>query len=229
MQLFKNTNDIELVDKKFKLLTTNFQVHEDVVNFGVPSIQNILEYDIQDFFLDVNHILKTISETDPNLKGITFNHENVYDEPGDAVDVKYNIELRTPGTMSANSQPHAGKQQYKFKVLDVLDDLDNPGYGVIVSGMFMDNTVFITPWAKTYTTANRVAMALEDLIPDYRWFFEGKGLQHLWFLGRESDTFQNFEQNTLFGCPLKFYVRTLKIKKVYEKKLEEIIVTLYNK
>ena len=119
------------------------------------------------------------------------------------------------------------KIQPGVRVVEVLDDVENPGYSVLVFGQFMDNKIRITPWSKTYTTANRVANAIENLIPDYMFYFKKRGAQQIRLEYRGEDMFQNWEQNVFFGCPLNYYVRTLKIKKVYEKKLEEIIVEFY--
>lgn len=231
-QLFKNTNDVVLTEQKFTLLSNSiFDLSVDTTDFALGEVFEIPEWDIDDFPKDLLFIIEKLKHTTPNLQGITFNHEAVYTVPSDGVDLRYTIVSRTPGTFGGRlnelQEPGQGRLNYKFKLLDILDDLDNPGYGVLVFGQYMDNVIRLTPWSKTYTTANRVANVIEDLIPDYMFYFKKRGAQQIRFERRGEDMFQNFENNTFYGCPLNYYVRTLKIKKVYEKKLEEIIVEFH--
>ena len=230
IHLFKNTEDIDLVEKKITLLSPNFFDIESLpyVDYGgIGQTGDILNYDIDDFFKDVNDLIETLKDSDNSIKGFTFRHSSAHELPSDGIDLRFNILKRTPATWSAGVGPHEGKQQYKYKPLSVFDDLENPGYSTIVYGQFMDNTIVMVPWAKTWTTANRAAHTLEDFIPDYTWYYQKRGMQQIRYLGRGEDLFQSTEQNALYGCPLMFYVRTLKIKKVQERKLEEIIVKLY--
>lgn len=229
-KLFKNTNDVDLVEKKFTLLSPNFfdiELANGSDYSGIQNVGDVLEYDIDDFFKDVNDLINILKDTNNEIKGFTFYHQSSHTLPSDGIDLKFNIIKRTPATWSANSDPHQGRLQYKYRPLGVFDDLENPGYSTIVFGQFMDNTIVLVPWSKTWTTANRAAKTLEDFIPEYTWYYQKKGLQQIRYLGRGEDLFQSLEQNALYGCPLMFYLRTLKIKKVQERKLEEIILKLY--
>lgn len=226
MNLFQNTNDVDLTQKKITLLSPNFYDTTANADFGIGEIGDYLDYDVEDFIKDIDHLLKTLAPTDNKYKNFDFNHESVYSPPPEGINVRYTIMRRGPGTWSAGVGPFEGTVQYKFRLLNVFEDLDAPGYNVLMFGQFLDNRILITPWAKTYTTANRAAHTLEDLLPEYAWFFAKKGLQQIRYEGRMADVFQGTENNSLFGCPLQFYIRTLKLKRVREKKLEEIIIQL---
>jgi hypothetical protein len=232
IDLFKSKDPQSLVDKKIDILeVANFDTSllDTNLNVGFEEPYKLIHYDIDEFIRDLDIMLGRLAQNQPAWEGFDLNHEHVYDIKKDEIEVRYSVISRKPGTMSRTSKPGAGRAAHHYRLLDIADDPKNMSYAILVYGMLFDNIISITPWSKTYTTANRAARQLEDLILDYGHIFARNGLQQLRYEGRDGDQFQNTEQHPMFGCPLVVFARTLKIKYIYEKKLEEIAMQAYIK
>ena len=61
---------------------------------------------------------------------------------------------------------------------------------------------------------------------DYTWWFKLQGVNRILFWGRGEDQTVDDDGNKWFGRPLDYFVRTEKLRRFEEKKLEEILIKL---
>lgn len=107
-----------------------------------------------------------------------------------------------------------------------IEDPDNPGYKRAVLGYFHDNELTLTCWARTAKQANERALWLEDLMEDYSWFFVYSGVNRLIYQGRGAEQVQDIQDNKIYGRPIKYFVRTEKLRAISQKEIEEIVIRL---
>lgn len=130
---------------------------------------------------------------------------------------------RQPAVMSS-SAPMGKPRELKPHVREVYDDPILPRYQIWELGWMRDNIIEFTMWSKTNKEANKLALWFEDFMHHNMWFFRSRGVNQLYFKGREQD-FMILDKR-LVGRPLTYFVRTEKITQIREKVLEEIIVNL---
>ena len=133
---------------------------------------------------------------------------------------------RVPG---AYSQGGAGEGNIKNRrpiLREQMKDPDNPGYRRSVMGFYYDNIIRLIAWARTNKVANNRAVWLENVMEEYSWFFAFSGVNRILFEGwRPSETI-TINNNTYFGRPIDFFVRTEKLFNISEKELEQICIRL---
>ena len=105
-------------------------------------------------------------------------------------------------------------------------DAANPDYRYTVQGYWYDNLIRFTCWARTNKQANERANWFEDFMEDYTWWFRLQGVGRVLFWGRGEDDIVRDDENKWYGRPLDYFVRTEKLRRFEEKKLEEILIQL---
>ena len=185
-------------------------------------------YDLMDLMDDIYDFLNQYQKRTNEFKNLSFIPSFTYYLPSesDQDSLRYKIVQRTDGTMEQGAAPHSGRRNFKWTLYNVMEDAKNPGYKVLFYAKPMDNTVDLVCWSKNYRDANRSALDLENIFDMYGYLFKKKGLNALRFEGRQSDAFHEKSNVAWYGCPLRYYFRTMKIKMVYEKTLEEIVLEL---
>jgi hypothetical protein len=130
---------------------------------------------------------------------------------------------RAPGVMGKTA-PQGAPRELKPTVREVYDDPVIPRYQIWELGWMRDNVVEFCIWSQTNKEANKTALWFEDFMNANMWFFRSRGVNQLYFNGRDSD-FQILDKR-LVGRPLTYFVRTERITQLREKVLEEIVVNL---
>jgi len=188
----------------------------------VKVADEIKDYDKTEFIDDVYDFLTGYQEQTGEFKDFTFNADFVDQIPGDSEtnSLRYEIYERE------YAQGAQGIRDPRWNLRDVVEDVNNPGYSVLVFTKPFENKIGLTCWSKNYRDADRFADQIEDLIDTYGKIFKAKGLQSLRFLKRGRDLFKERENHTWYGCPLIYLVKTYKVKLVYEKMLEDIAIEI---
>jgi len=227
MRFVKYTSDIGAVAKQI--------VSNAVTSFAGPMDKQLLtdlgdqiiDYDLDDFVDDLYEFLNQYQQTTGEFKDFTFNASYAYSVPLDSEQnaLRFHVIERTDAsTQGGVSNPHTGRRNYKWMLYNTIDDLQNPGYKVLTFVKPMDNTIELVSWSKNYRDANKFALQIEDLLDTYSYLFKAKGLIDLRFLGRRDDLFYQTTSLSWYGCPMRYYIKTFKIKLVYEKLLEQLTI-----
>ena len=185
-------------------------------------------YDIMDFIDDLYDFLNQYNDKTKEFKEFDFKPKSVYSIPSEdeGNTLRYNIKERSYATTQQGFSAHNGRKDYKWQLLDIVEDKEHPKYKVLVFNKSFDNTLILTSWSKNYRDANKFAFQLESLLDTYKSIFKLKGLIDLRYEGRGDDIFREVSNYAYYGCPLEFYVKTNQIRLVYEKVLEEITINL---
>lgn len=130
---------------------------------------------------------------------------------------------RGPAVMS-KSAPQGSPRELKPTVREVYDDPVIPRYQIWELGWMRDNIIEFCIWSQTNKEANKIALWFEDFMNNNMWFFRSRGVNQLYFNGRDND-FVILDKR-LVGRPLTYFVRTEKITQLREKVLEEMVVNL---
>lgn len=130
---------------------------------------------------------------------------------------------RGPGVMG-KSAPMGKPRELKPTVRDVYDDPILPRYQIWELGWMRDNIIEFTMWSQSNKEANKMALWFEDFMNANMWFFRSRGVNQLYFNGRDEDF--HILDKRLVGRPLTYFVRTERITQLREKVLEEIVVNL---
>lgn len=130
---------------------------------------------------------------------------------------------RAPAVMGKTA-PQGKPRELKPTVREVYDDPDLPRYQIWELGWMRDNIIEFTMWSQTNKEANKMALWFEDFMNANMWFFRSRGVNQLYFNGRDGD-FVILDKR-LVGRPLTYFVRTERITQLREKVLEEIVVNL---
>ena len=130
---------------------------------------------------------------------------------------------RGPAVMS-KSAPQGSPRELKPTVREVYDDPVLPRYQIWELGWMRDNIIEFCIWSQTNKEANKIALWFEDFMNNNMWFFRSRGVNQLYFNGRDND-FVILDKR-LVGRPLTYFVRTEKITQLREKVLEEMVVNL---
>ena len=130
---------------------------------------------------------------------------------------------RGPAVMS-KSAPQGSPRELKPTVREVYDDPVLPRYQIWELGWMRDNIIEFCIWSQTNKEANKIALWFEDFMSNNMWFFRSRGVNQLYFNGRDND-FVILDKR-LVGRPLTYFVRTEKITQLREKVLEEMVVNL---
>lgn len=130
---------------------------------------------------------------------------------------------RGPGVMSKTA-PMGKPRELKPTVREVYDDPILPRYQIWELGWMRDNVIEFCIWCQTNKEANKLALWFEDFMNANMWFFRSRGVNQLYFNGRDEDFI--ILDKRLVGRPLTYFVRTERITQLREKVLEEIVVNL---
>lgn len=230
--------------KRFQPASKNDEVAKIVVNIlenngsleATPEAHDlgadyIKGYDYIEFIDDTHDLFKKLQDS-KQLKDFSFQphaaYRDVPESEGNAI--RYKLVKRTFATLSQQSEAHVGVLAFKPMLIDIMDDAKNPGYKVLVYYTPYDNTIEFTSWSKNYRDGNLGADFIQEILTTYAPLLKRKGLQQLKFLQRGTDVFQEFGTYSMYGFPVRFYARTYKIKLVYEKTLETLVIeTLISK
>jgi len=183
-------------------------------------------YDVMEFIDDLYDFLNEYQTKTQSFQDFSFQPSFTYalPNPDEQNAFRYTLHMRTDASLEQGAGQHNGRKSQKWILYNVMEDKFNPGYKVLVYIKPFDNTIDFTSWSKNYTDANKAAFEFENLMSTYGYMFKMKGLQDLRFEGRQKDMFHERGNVAWYGCPLRYYVKTYKIKLVYEKMLEEIIL-----
>lgn len=172
----------------------------------------------------VNYMEREGSTEDARIN-VMFSNTDV---PMDVESISITLLSRLPGSFEKSTVMDVMSPSKTRTMKPVLreegEDPDAPGYRRAILGCFYDNIIELTAWARTAKTANDRALWLEDLMEEYQYFFKLSGVNRLMFAERGTDQSLNVNGNIIHGRPLRFYVRTEKIRAVRQKTLEQIYI-----
>jgi hypothetical protein len=154
---------------------------------------------------------------------VTYNKPDV---DADVETISMEFVDRQPG-MFSQGRPWQGKiKNRRPRVREMVDDPDNPGYKRVVLGYFYDNMLKLTCWARTNKQANQRAMWLENVMEEYTYYFITAGVNRILYEGWRGNETIRVGNNTYYGRPIEYFVRTEKLRNVSQKKLEQLYVGL---
>jgi hypothetical protein len=172
----------------------------------------IENYETRQGTQDINKI--TFTEDDGDRK----NHTEI---------ISVKCTQREPGLFAQGTPYDAargnGVKNLTPRLREEINDPDNQGYSIAITGKWFDNVIRLTCWAKTNKRANYRADWLETLMDEYAWWFKMEGIDRLFFIGRREDKTEDESGNRWYGRPLDYFVRTEKIAMRSEKQIEEIL------
>jgi hypothetical protein len=228
MQFFKSQNENPqisiLVEKMVKELG---EIPTTIIPLEQFSKEELDSYDIDVFIDDLCEFLTQYNKETDVFKSFTFLPEHAYSIPTDdeGNSVRFSLHERTNATSEQSGHnPHGGRKNYKWRLHGTFDDHRNPGYKALLYVRPMDNTIDITSWSKNGRDASKAALILEKLLDTYQILFKKKGLIELRYEKRLEDVARERNNFVLYGCPLRFYIKTIQTNIVYEKTLEEIAI-----
>ena len=143
--------------------------------------------------------------------------------------ISFRLMRREPGAFSQGSPFEGPIKNLRPVTRESGKDPTNPDYRYNVSGYWYDNLIRFTCWCRTNKQANERARWFEDFMEDYTWWFRLQGVSRVLFWGRGEDQTVNEDGNKWYGRPLEYFVRTEKLRKFEEKKLEQILIRLDTK
>jgi len=153
----------------------------------------------------------------------------IYDNPERPVEsevISLAFTSREPG-MFGQGRPYENKTLNRRPILrECVDDPDHPGYKRAVLGMFYDNTIRMTCWARTNKEASNRALWLERMMEEYSWYFVSQGTNRILFDGWRQNVTLDIFNNTYYGRPIDYFVRTERLWNVSQKTLEDIYIKL---
>jgi len=187
-------------------------------------------YDLDEFFDDLTDFTKGYQRTTGDFKDFSikpdFSYASIGSSEGNSI--RYKIQKRTYATIEQGRREHQGTLMARPMLVNILEDKRNPGYKVLSYAQEYDNTIIIGSWSKNYRDANRGAFLIEEIFDLYSYVFLQKGLKQLHFRDRLED--QYIESKSMnapqYGALLQYYIRTNKVRLVYEKILEEIAINI---
>jgi len=161
------------------------------------------------------------------------NQVNFTEEDPEAKDdtevISFRLMKREPGAYSQGAPFEGNVKNMRPILREKGDDPTNPDYRFATNGYWYDNLIRFTCWSRTNKQANERACWFEDFMEDYSWWFRLQGISRVLFWGRGQDQTVTEDGNKWYGRPLDYFVRTEKLRKFEEKKLEEILIKLDTK
>jgi|WetSurMetagenome_2_1015567.scaffolds.fasta_scaffold61167_2 hypothetical protein len=166
---------------------------------------------------------------DPNPIPLVENFPATYSDKGRGgfkETLTFGLRRREPGTFSQDP-PFSGKKNYKPILREAFPDPQNPGYEILVFGLWFDNLVELKCWCNTNKEANTRALWLESLMLKYAWYFRFNGIQQILYGGREHDENIQQENISIQVRTLLYYMRTEKLFNIREKSIDELILNVH--
>ena len=178
-------------------------------------------YDMPELIKDIAKLFQAVKEGSSGelLKNLRF---GVVHSPEllEDVNLAFRVLKRGAGTLSPESTPFSGIRAFKPTLRETLRDPLAPDYSVHVYTQLMDNIFEIIPSSKNYPNADAGAYLVEDMMEYFQPIFKQRGITQMRYMMREEDRYNVGSDNALHKCPMVYYVRTQKLKLVYEKDLE---------
>lgn len=140
--------------------------------------------------------------------------------------ITHEIKRREPGIFDQSAPFEGGVKNYRPLLREEIDDVDNPGYKVLIFGYWYDNLIRFTIYARTHKEADDRAMWFEKLMTSYLWFFRYSGVQRVLYYGRGEEIVKEYDGFKMFGRTIDFFVRTEEITTISEKTIEQIALDL---
>lgn len=192
----------------------------------INSTDIISGYDIPDFTDDFIDLIKEIQTKTDMFKDLSIKPAFVFEDVGadEGNAIRFKTKKRFPATLTQGARIGEGILDHKWLLTDIIEDKMNPGYKALIYRKQFDNILEISSWSKNFRDADRVAYILEDIFESYGYLFKLKGLHNIRFEGRQADEFREVSNILHYGIPLHYYLRTQKVKLVYEKILENITI-----
>jgi len=148
-------------------------------------------------------------------------------KPTDETEViSFRLVRREPGAYSQGAPFEGPVKNLRPIVRESGNDPNDSNYRFSIQGYWYDNLIRFTCWARTNKQANERASWFEDFMEEYAWWFRLQGVGRVLFWGRGEDDTVSEDANKWYGRPLDYFVRTEKLRRFEEKKLEEILIQL---
>lgn len=184
--------------------------------------------DVDGFFTLVGKVIEKQQELDGASTRLIYSEE--YPEQDDNIEgerITFSVRSRRPGTFE---QVQVGLADADRRIRsrmrlqrEILPDPDNPGMKIFTYGQEYDNWVTFRIWAKTNKVANKRAMWFENLIDEWRWYFEASGVKRVLYDERMEDVHISPDNRKLVCRPLSYFVRTEKVSTTKEFTLRSLI------
>lgn len=219
-KLLKTTSGIKVVaSNQFQGLINRAERPRTTTPGAAKDIIEVMDL-IQNAILDCEK--RTRTTTDGKI-------DVVFEYPTKAIDVEtisISFQQRVPGGFGQGAPMESSTHNRKAILREVVDDEDNPGYKRAVFGYLYDNVLRLTAWARTNKAANARAIWIETLMDEYMWYFVHSGVNRILFEGWQKSEVLDIGDNTFYGRPIEYYVKTEKITTVSQKTLEDIMINL---
>lgn len=201
---------------------------------GIDSGERLTEtdelkgYDLPDFINDLYDFLTQWQAKTKDFKDFSMRPSYVYDDvskdEGNAI--RYQIIDRAPAATGRTNTAfdQSTTRGHKWLLRDIWEDELNPGYKVLAYTKSFENMIDISSWSKNARDAERAAYILEDLLETYSYIFKKKGLHFIRYERRMADQYRETSGFGIYGVPLRYLLITTKVKLVYEKILESIVI-----
>jgi len=162
-------------------------------------------------------------ENKPQLHRVKFIHGSP-DSSAVFPAISASITRREPGAYSEGA-PFEGKVKARKPMLrEIVADEDDSRYRKLILGIWYDNLITLTCWAKTNKEANNLSLWLEKHMVNYTWLFRSCGVNKILYDGRDREISLDIDKNMIYGRPIKYFVRTELISTMNEKKLSKILI-----
>ena len=195
---------------------------------GLVEADDLKGYDLPDFINDFYDFLTQYQAKTDTFKDFSIRPSYVYDDvskdEGNAI--RYQVIDRAPAAtgktnMAFDQQVTRG---HKWLLRDIWEDTKNPGYKVLAYTKKFENMIDISSWSKNARDAERAAYIIEELLDTYSYIFKKKGLSFIRYERRMADQYREASGFGIYGIPLRYLLVTTKVKLVYEKILESIVI-----
>lgn len=184
--------------------------------------------DLSKFFEILDVIIKSQLELEGSSCKLILSED--YPDEDDNLDeerIVFSVKSRHPMMLSrgtpdraVSARPVDRERRPRFR--EHIRDPDNPGMFIVNHSQRFDNEICFEILAKKNKTANKRVLWFEDLINNWRWYFESLGLQRIEFLERKEDTVITPGKTKIACRPLFYLVRTERIFQSKESELRSM-------
>ena len=108
----------------------------------------------------------------------------------------------------------------------ISKDPERPGLSIFTHGSVFDNVVQFTIYAVSNEAADETAVWFEDLMEDWRWLWQGCGIQRVEYLERLEDMTLISDQKKVAVRRLQYFIRTERLKETQEFSLRTLMAEL---
>ena len=198
------------------------------LNTDFTNSRDFAGYDIPEFIDDIYDFLQQYFDHTNEFPGITFNSSAAYEnlDDVDSIALRHKIINRTYGQVDSNKYSASALRSPMWTKSQETEDPNFPGYKVIIRSQKFDTLMEFNPWSKNRYESDKFAFLLEDIFNEYDVIFKKKGLTLMRFIERKEDETKTVGGTTWYGSPMRYLISTVKFKREFSKKLEQLKIQI---